>query len=131
MVWFLQSTSKNLREMKSSFWLLFGLITLLEARPQASRFSTPEKLKIEVKTPQVRGCLGAQNGDKVTIHLKVDLFVKENVFSTYGPGKEPKSFELGTEETILALNEGILGMCENEERILTLPPNKGYGYNVS
>ena len=53
----------------------FGLLILFfvvcsEARPQ-SKFAPPAELKIEVKTRSRQGCYGAQNGDKVILHIDI------------------------------------------------------------
>ena len=41
-----------------------------QPRPQ-SKFAPPAELKIEVKTRSRQGCYGAQNGDKVILHIDI------------------------------------------------------------
>ncbi len=52
--------------------------------------------------------------------------VENNVFT---PGREykPLNFTVGKGEVIQGLDEGVVGMKVGESRVLTIPPEKGYG----
>ncbi len=41
---------------------------------------------------------------------------------------EPITFEAGSGQMLIGIDEGILGMSEGEQRSLTLPPEKAFGY---
>ena len=45
-----------------------------------------------------------------------------------GPGREAVVFTQGLGQVIRGLDEGVLGMKEGEERRMTLPPERAYGY---
>lgn len=46
--------------------------------------------------------------------------------TSYSRGK-PFSFTLGARQVIKGWDQGILGMCEGEQRKLTVPSELGYG----
>ncbi|MDP2767720.1 MAG: FKBP-type peptidyl-prolyl cis-trans isomerase [Candidatus Methanoperedens sp.] len=88
------------------------------------------------------GCVGqktVKNGDKISVDYTGSL---ENgkVFDTsieseakeknlFAPGREykPLQFNVGKGEVIKGFDEGVVGMMVGETKILTIPPEKGYG----
>ncbi|TGC11594.1 FKBP-type peptidyl-prolyl cis-trans isomerase [Methanolobus halotolerans] len=40
---------------------------------------------------------------------------------------EPLVFEVGSEQTIMGIDEGVVGMSEGEQKELTLPPEQAFG----
>ena len=128
---------RGVRMKKETLIPLFCLLTTLWAFPQTSRFAPPEKLRIEVKRKGAPGCTPAKLGDKVSINFIASLANAEKFFSTYDAtfraamGK-PLEFHVGDgkKKVMPALNQGVEGMCEGEERTLYIPPNQGYGYRI-
>ncbi|HUI86257.1 MAG TPA: FKBP-type peptidyl-prolyl cis-trans isomerase [Nitrososphaerales archaeon] len=81
----------------------------------------------------------AQNGDQVSVHY-VGRFPGGKVFDTsmkseavkaglYTPARDyrPLQVVLGTHQVIQGFEEALLGMKVNEEKEVTIPPEKAYG----
>lgn len=65
-------------------------------------------------------------GKKVVVHY-VGHFQDGSVFDSSIDRNEPFQFVLGTNQIISGWNEGIQGMRVGGTRVLTIPPNLGYG----
>ncbi len=85
------------------------------------------------------GDLRAQKGDTVSVHY-VGKYVGGQVFDTsieseakksgmYSPARDykPLQVKLGAGQVIAGFEEALLGMAMNEEKEVTLPPEKAYG----
>ncbi|XP_030373695.1 peptidyl-prolyl cis-trans isomerase FKBP2 [Scaptodrosophila lebanonensis] len=84
------------------------------------------KVKIGVKK-RVENCTRkSKNGDLVHVHYKGSLQDGTEFDSSYKRGT-PFSFTLGSKQVIKGWDQGILGMCEGERRMLVIPPELGYG----
>lgn len=83
--------------------------------------------------------LKAQRGDVVSVHY-VGKYVGGQVFDTsveseakkhglYSPARDYKPLQvtLGGGQVIAGFEEAIIGMGVNEEKEVTLPPEKAYG----
>ncbi|MDQ5928000.1 MAG: FK506-binding protein 2 [Patescibacteria group bacterium] len=68
----------------------------------------------------------AQNGDVVGVHYTGKL-VDGTVFDSSIPRGEPIQFTLGSGQVIAGWDQGILGMAVGEKKVLTIPPELGYG----
>ncbi len=71
--------------------------------------------------------LEAQRGDRVTVHY-IARFVDGRVFDSSYERREPIQVRLGSGEVIAGWDNGIPGMKEGGKRMLTIPPELGYGY---
>ncbi len=71
--------------------------------------------------------LEAQKGDRITVHY-IGRFVDGRVFDSSYERREPIQVKLGRGEVIAGWDNGIPGMKEGGTRILTIPPELGYGY---
>ena len=86
--------------------------------------SNADDLKIETVT-EGSGAI-AQIGQKVELHYTGKL-TDGSVFDSSVKRGQPFSFTLGQGQVIKGWEEGILGMRVGEKRILTIPPDLGYG----
>jgi hypothetical protein len=68
----------------------------------------------------------AKSGDTVTVHYIGTLKNGTQFDNSYLKG-EPLTLTLGEGKVIAGWEEGIVGMKEGGERILIVPPEKGYG----
>jgi len=69
----------------------------------------------------------AKNGDMVTVNYTGTLDDGTKFDSSLNPGRTPFSFPLGTGQVIKGWDLGVLGMKVGGKRILTIPPELGYG----
>ncbi|XP_017062108.1 FK506-binding protein 2 [Drosophila ficusphila] len=92
----------------------------------AASVASDPKVKIGIKK-RVESCTRkAKSGDLVHVHYKGTLQDGSEFDSSYSRGS-PFSFTLGARQVIKGWDQGILGMCEGEQRKLTIPPELGYG----
>lgn len=83
--------------------------------------------------------LKAQKGDTVSVHY-IGKYVGGKVFDTsmesearknglYSPARDyrPLQVKLGTGQVIPGFEEALFGMAVNEEKEVTIPPEKAYG----
>lgn len=68
----------------------------------------------------------AENGMQISVHYEGRLR-DGTVFDGSKPRGAPFSFVLGVGQVIKGWDSGILGMKEGEKRVLTIPPELGYG----
>lgn len=69
----------------------------------------------------------AKNGDTVTVNYTGTLDDGTKFDSSLDPGRTPFSFPLGASQVIKGWDLGVLGMKVGGKRILTIPPELGYG----
>lgn len=67
----------------------------------------------------------AENGKKMKMHYVGRLKSTNNIFDS--SKNKPFAFRLGRSEVIRGWDIGVEGMLEGGKRILTIPPEKGYG----
>ena len=67
----------------------------------------------------------AQDGDKVTVVFEATLD-DGSVFDT-SDEQEPMSFVLGDSEVLPGLEKAVSGMEVGEQKVVTIPPEEGYG----
>ncbi|EDV25390.1 uncharacterized protein TRIADDRAFT_8123, partial [Trichoplax adhaerens] len=66
-------------------------------------------------------------GDKVRIHYVGKLEDGKVFDSSLQDGREPFEFTLGKGMVIKGWEKGLLDMCVDEKRQLTIPPHLAYG----
>jgi FKBP-type peptidyl-prolyl cis-trans isomerase 2 len=89
------------------------------------------------------GCVGqkaaVKNGDNISVNYigrlpdgkvfdtNIETVAKEN--NLFNPEKNyiPLQFVVGTKKVIRGFDEGVLGMKVGDSKIITIPPEKGYG----
>ena len=96
------------------FFLVFGVSAPLSAA------------ELGIDITQVGNGATAQNGMRVSVHYEGRLN-DGTVFDASRPRGQAFRFVLGAGQVIQGWEQGILGMKEGERRILTIPPQLGYG----
>ncbi|ESO83162.1 hypothetical protein LOTGIDRAFT_101671, partial [Lottia gigantea] len=66
-------------------------------------------------------------GDEVSVHYTGKLENGAVFDSSVLQQRDPISFTLGAGRVIPGWEQGILGMCVGEKRLLTIPPQLAYG----
>jgi FKBP-type peptidyl-prolyl cis-trans isomerase 2 len=66
-------------------------------------------------------------GDNVSIYY-TGSYQNGTVFSSNMGTGQPISFIVGAGSMIAGIDDGVIGMRVGESKILTIPPNEGYGY---
>ncbi|XP_048567089.1 peptidyl-prolyl cis-trans isomerase FKBP15-2-like [Triticum urartu] len=70
--------------------------------------------------------LQAHKGDKIKVHYRGTLTDGSLFDSSYDRG-DPFEFTLGNGQVIKGWDQGLLGMCIDEKRNLSITANMGYG----
>jgi len=68
----------------------------------------------------------SKKNDKIRVHYTGKL-TNGNKFDSSHDRNEPLPLTLGTGQVIPGWEEGLLDMCLNEKRVLTIPSRKAYG----
>ncbi|KAJ0184075.1 hypothetical protein K1T71_000498 [Dendrolimus kikuchii] len=94
----------------------------------AATFAGPEvtELKIEVLSVPEDCTVKSKQGDTLTMHYTGTLDDGNKFDSSYDR-EQPFTFQLAVGQVIKGWDQGLLGMCVNEKRKLTIPSSLGYG----
>ncbi|CAL1706708.1 unnamed protein product [Somion occarium] len=107
--------------------LLNWLSVLVFAWVVSAAKEPPTELKIDVTSKPEECPVTAQKGDSIRVHYTGTLFSNGEKFdSSYDRG-QPLPLTLGVGQVIRGWDEGLVGMCLNEKRTLTIPSNMAYG----
>jgi peptidylprolyl isomerase len=69
----------------------------------------------------------AKSGDTVTVHYYGALYANGSEFDASWDRGQPFSFPLGAGQVIPGWDKGVVGMKVGGRRVLTIPPELGYG----
>jgi peptidylprolyl isomerase len=69
----------------------------------------------------------AKAGDTVTVHYYGALYANGSEFDASWDRGQPFSFPLGAGQVIPGWDKGVVGMKVGGRRVLTIPPELGYG----
>jgi len=67
-------------------------------------------------------------GDTVAVNYKGTLTNGQEFDSSLQPGRTPLEFTVGDGNMIAGFDDAVRGMKLNEEKTVTLPPEKAYGF---
>ncbi|ORX65815.1 hypothetical protein DL89DRAFT_92565 [Linderina pennispora] len=97
------------------------------ADSNTAKRTPPTKLQIGVKFRPEDCPVKASVGDKVAVHYQGTLFSDGTTFDDSYERGQPIEFTLGQGQVIKGWDQGILGMCIGEKRVLKIPADLGYG----
>ncbi|KAI0066122.1 hypothetical protein BV25DRAFT_1821008 [Artomyces pyxidatus] len=106
-------------------WLSVFAFSLLVSANEANE--APTVLKIETTHLPDSCTTKAQKGDAIKVHYTGKLFSNGNKFDSSVDRGQPLPLTLGVGQVIKGWDEGLVGMCVNEKRTLTIPPDMAYG----
>jgi FKBP-type peptidyl-prolyl cis-trans isomerase len=112
------------------FFFIFGqgLVSLFTNNNNVETTGTTQQPEIFVEDTVVGTGAEAVSGDRVTVNY-VGKFVDGKVFDSSLARNEPFQFVLGVGQVIKGWDDGIVGMRVGGKRILSIPPESGYGAN--
>ncbi|KAJ7352593.1 hypothetical protein DFH08DRAFT_859365 [Mycena albidolilacea] len=100
--------------------LLFAAVAVLAAE-------APKELQIETTYLPDDCPAKAAKGDQIKVHYTGTLFANGNKFDSSLDRGSPLPLTLGVGQVIKGWDEGLIGMCLNEKRTLTIPSDLAYG----
>ncbi|KAI0775777.1 hypothetical protein BD413DRAFT_470797 [Trametes elegans] len=106
---------------------VLGCISALVLALSVTAQDTPKELKIDTTFVPENCKVKSQSGDRLQVHYTGTLFTNGNKFDSSRDRGSPLPLTLGSGQVISGWEEGLLGMCVGEKRILTIPPQKAYG----
>ncbi|EIW82837.1 hypothetical protein CONPUDRAFT_52907 [Coniophora puteana RWD-64-598 SS2] len=104
------------------FW--FSLLVLAVSVLAAE---APTELQIETTYKPEDCSAKAEHGDQIKVHYTGKLFSNGEKFDSSLDRGKPFGIKLGVGQVIKGWDEGLKGMCVNEKRTLTIPPDMAYG----
>ncbi|KAJ7116036.1 hypothetical protein C8R44DRAFT_675585 [Mycena epipterygia] len=108
--------------MRVATWLssLLFAVVVLAADP-------PKELQIETTYLPDDCPVKAQKGDAIKVHYTGTLFSTGAKFDSSYDRNAPLPLTLGVGQVIKGWDQGLVGMCLNEKRTLTIPSRLAYG----
>ena len=110
------------------FFFIFGQSLISIFSGSDSNTSLLQKQEVLVQDVVVGAGDVAVAGDRVTVHY-TGRFVDGTTFDSSVDRGEPFQFILGVGQVIKGWDDGIAGMKVGGKRILSVPPEFGYGAN--
>ncbi|KAH3765855.1 FK506-binding protein 14 [Pelomyxa schiedti] len=86
-----------------------------------------QELKVTVMTSPESCLRKSKNGDTLKMHYTGTLAANGEKFDSSVDRGQPFQFVLGTGRVIKGWDQGLVGMCVGEKRLLEIPPELGYG----
>ncbi|CAF0766391.1 unnamed protein product [Adineta steineri] len=106
----------------SKYIIIIALLSMIIVDTLAA-----DKLQIDV-TKKVDNCeRKSKNGDRLHMHYTGTLKSNGKKFDSSRDRGDPFVFTIGTGQVIKGWEQGLLDMCEGEQRMLTIPASLGYG----
>ncbi|XP_004931279.2 peptidyl-prolyl cis-trans isomerase FKBP2 [Bombyx mori] len=106
--------------------LLFVLILMFMFKLVVIESTASKKLQIGIKKRPEDCSIKSRKGDLLHMHYTGTLD-DGTEFDSSIPRGNPLTFKLGSGQVIKGWDQGLLGMCEGEQRKLVIPPELAYG----
>jgi len=111
------------------FFFIFGqMFTDLFSNNSNTKVSQQNKSEVLIEDTTVGTGDLAESGDRVVVHY-TGRFIDGTVFDSSVTRGEPFQFVLGVGQVIKGWDIGVEGMRVGGKRILSIPPEFGYGPN--
>ena len=100
----------------------------INKKPTVPKGTGPSPTALKAETLIQGKGAGIQDGQQATVQYVGVLFKDGKEFDTsWGKGKQPFQFALGSGQVIPGWDQGVLGMKVGERRRLTIPADLAYG----
>jgi peptidylprolyl isomerase len=100
----------------------------INTKPKVPKGSGPAPTALKAETLIAGNGPAIQSGQQATVNYVGVLFKNGKEFDTsWGKGKQPFQFALGSGQVIPGWDQGVLGMKVGERRRLTIPAALAYG----
>jgi len=100
----------------------------INTKPKVPKGSGPAPTALKAETLIAGNGPAIQSGQQATVNYVGVLFKNGKEFDTsWGKGKQPFQFALGSGQVIPGWDQGVLGMKVGERRRLTIPADLAYG----
>jgi peptidylprolyl isomerase len=100
----------------------------IDTKPTVPKGSGTPPTTLKAETLIAGSGAEIKNGQQATVQYVGVLFKNGKEFDTsWGKGKQPFTFTLGSGQVISGWDQGVLGMKVGERRRLTIPAELGYG----
>ncbi|CAG4960221.1 unnamed protein product [Colias eurytheme] len=106
--------------------LIFVLVFMSVVNYVVIGSTPPKKLQIGVKKRPAECPMKSRKGDLLHMHYTGTL-EDGTEFDSSIPRGNPLTFSLGAGQVIKGWDQGLIGMCEGEQRKLVIPPELAYG----
>ncbi|XP_063623726.1 peptidyl-prolyl cis-trans isomerase FKBP2 [Cydia splendana] len=106
--------------------MLFVLVLMSIISHVVIASTAPKKLQIGVKKRPSECPIKSRKGDLLHMHYTGTLD-DGTEFDSSIPRGNPLTFTLGSGQVIKGWDQGLMGMCEGEQRKLVIPPELAYG----
>ncbi|XP_061729216.1 peptidyl-prolyl cis-trans isomerase FKBP2 [Cydia pomonella] len=106
--------------------MLFVLVLMSIISHVVIASTAPTKLQIGVKKRPSECPIKSRKGDLLHMHYTGTLD-DGTEFDSSIPRGNPLTFTLGSGQVIKGWDQGLMGMCEGEQRKLVIPPELAYG----
>jgi FK506-binding protein 2 len=101
-------------------------LSFLTALLASTALAATDQLQIGVTKRAEECSYKTRKGDKIAVHYAGRLKSNGQEFDSSYKRNKPFEFTIGS-GVIEGWSQGLVGMCEGEERRLTIPPELGYG----
>lgn len=110
------------------FFFVFGQTLISMFNGNSTNNMMMQKSQVQTQEELIGGGDVAEAGDRIVVHY-TGRFTDGTVFDSSVERNEPFQFVLGSGQVIKGWDDGIVGMRVGGKRLLSIPPEYGYGMN--
>lgn len=118
---------RNLLLLNNSLLVLYP-VTMKLCVIFVSLLATALAAEVTTEHTKRHSCIRkTKRGDKISVHYRGTLADTGVKFDASYDRNRPLTFTVGQGQVIKGWDEGLLDMCPGDKRVLTIPPEFGYG----